>query len=170
MERAEFEIERYLRNYMWQHPLLGVEQKPKADPSLRYVGKLPVGRYDERTGKSYLVPPAGQIWERLFEELKQELSSGRDDALVRRCDRMAEGMLRRYMWAHPFEGAKPKEQYGPYLLWVKDVAVASLGGPDGVGFLHYGQLWCRLSRELEADIDSGRVRRPRAGSGQPNST
>lgn len=82
---------------------------------------------------------------------------------------MAEGLLRRYMWAHPFEGAKPKERWGPKILWVGDVPVASLGGPDGVGFLPYGHLWHRLSRELEADIESGRVRRPRAGSGQPNS-
>jgi hypothetical protein len=32
-----------------------------------------VGCYNERTGKSHLFPPAGQIWERLLEELKREL-------------------------------------------------------------------------------------------------
>jgi hypothetical protein len=35
---------------------------------------------------------------------------------------MAEGMLRRYMWSHPFEGAKPKEHWPPEILWVGECA------------------------------------------------
>ena len=169
MERSEFEIERYLRRYMWQHPLLGLEQKPERHKALRFVGDLPVGFYDSETQKSWLLKPTGPIWERLLGELKQELSSGRDDALMRRCDEMAEEMLREYMWAHPFEGAKPKEGWPPETLWVGDVPVASLGGPDGVGFLYFGHIWHKLEQQLEADITNGRVRRQPAGSKRSNS-
>jgi hypothetical protein len=174
MKCAEFEMERYLRRYMWQRPLLGLEQKPNTDSSLRFVGDILVSRLDEQTGKSSLVPPAGPIWERLNEELQEELRSGRDDRLMDTCVRDARAMLREYMWAHPLAGARRRPGCPQELLWVGEVPVALLYQERREMILTpFGEIWEELSGELVRDLRKGVVTLPavpRAGSGQPNST